>query len=63
MNNIFEYKGKFYFIKKQQFEIREKYMERVWYILNNDKLNVVSFEILEKESLIWSNEKNLNCEY
>lgn len=64
MEELFEYKGKFYLIKRQKYEIsREIYIERVWYILNNLENKEFSITELEKASLKWSNEKYLNCSY
>jgi hypothetical protein len=63
MDDMFEFKGKFYTIKQQKFETRENFMERVWYILNRVDLNVKSFEELTKCSILWSNIKHLKCGY
>jgi hypothetical protein len=63
MNEIFEYNNKFYFIKRNKFEIREIYIERVWFILTNNKLNNTSFEKIELESFKWANKKFLECDY
>lgn len=64
MNELFEFNGKFYLIKRQKYEIaREVYIERVWYILKNLEKGEFTFEQLQKLSLVWSNEKMLNCGY
>lgn len=59
---IFEFHGKFYKIKKDQYEPRELYLERVWYILNNNDPKI-SFEELIKKSRIFINSKYLKCSY
>lgn len=58
---IFEYNGIFYTIIQGKYEVREVFIERVWYILNN--LNKNTFEELEKKSKILSNIKILNCKF
>lgn len=64
-DEIFEHNGKFYFIKKQKYEVREAFIQRVWYILTkiNDPDNTDSFDEIKRLSLIWSNVKNMGCEY
>jgi hypothetical protein len=59
---IFEYHGKFYHIPRDKYEVREKYIERVEYII---KLIIEGFDIVDaiKESRKWSNMKNLKCSY
>ncbi len=59
---VFEFKGKFYIIPRLKYEVREIYIERVWYILNNLKEKDINKDILLK-SILWSNEKNLKCKY
>lgn len=63
LENLFEFSGKFYCIKRQRFEIREIFMERVWYFLNSLDKSDLSFEELERESFVWSNKNRLGCEY
>jgi len=61
--DIFEHNGKFYTIQQLKFEVRERFMERVWYILNKIDKSEVSFNELIKLSIIWSNVKHLKCVY
>ena len=61
LKEVFEYNGKFYEIEKSINESREMFVERVWFILN--KIHDDTFDELVKKSRIWSNEKNLKCEY
>ena len=58
---IFEYQGSFYIIEKDLYEVREIYMTRVWYILNN--INKMTFDELIKMSRIYVNKKFLKCDY
>jgi hypothetical protein len=62
---IFEIDGKFIKIEKDLFEIRERYMERVWFILNKIKIekSTINFDEFVKLSRIRSNIDNLGCEY
>lgn len=62
-NDIFEYNDKFYIIKRNKFESREKFMERVWYILNRINKLEETFDDLIKLSILWSNAKHLKCVY
>jgi hypothetical protein len=62
-NDIFEYNDKFYIIKPTKFETRERFMERVWYILNRINKLEDTFDNLIKLSILWSNVKNLKCVY
>jgi hypothetical protein len=62
-SDIFEYHDKFYIIKQTKFETREKFMERVWYILNRINKLEYTFDDLIKLSMLWSNVKNLKCVY
>jgi hypothetical protein len=55
----FEFKGTFYIIPRMKYEIKELYIERVWHILNNKKSEKIDLS----ESIIWSNKKNLKCDY
>jgi hypothetical protein len=61
MEQLIEYDGNFYKILKRNFEPREIFMERVWFILKN--INSKKFDDIILESYIWSNEKHLNCKY
>lgn len=64
MEELFEFDGKFYLIKRQKYEIsRELFLERVWYILTNLNKSELTFDQLQIHSLKWSNEKNLECSY
>ena len=61
-DDVFDHNGKFYIIKQQKFEAREKFMERVWFILNRIDSDD-SFNDLIKLSILWSNVKYLGCVY
>lgn len=61
LTEVFEFNGNFYRIDKDVHESRETYIDRVWHILNN--LSTDNLEELIRKSRIWSNEKNLKCEY
>lgn len=61
-NEIFEYENNFFEIKQQKYEVRDIYLERVWFILHNIN-NYKCFDELEKISKIWSNEKIFSCHY
>jgi len=59
---VFEFNGIFYIIPKLKYEIREVYIERVWYILHHMKDNKIDDKLL-LESRIWSNTKHFGCQY
>lgn len=63
IDNIFEFDGGFYVIEQMKFEAREKFMERVWYILNRFSNLDESFDESVKLSIFWSNVRYLNCKY
>jgi hypothetical protein len=60
---IFEFNGSFYKITQDLYEPRELYLERVWYILNKIENSKFNMNELNQMSRIWSNIKNLKCEY
>lgn len=59
---VFEYNNNFYHIPKDRYEIREIYMERVWFILNKLDENKSLDEII-RESRIHIAEKVYGCKY
>jgi hypothetical protein len=59
---VIEYKGKFYNIKRNRFEIREHYIDRANYIITHMSSNQ-NFEEIVRQSIIWLNQKVLGCEY
>ena len=63
-NEIFEFEGSFYIIKQDLYEIREDFIERVWFILHKKKTYPnMSFIELIKLARIQSNIKKLGCKY
>ena len=64
---IIEYNKRFIKIRQIEYEPREIYLDRVYFILNKITEEVIKdnekMELLEKESKIWANMKYLKCEY
>lgn len=59
---VFEYYGNFYHIARDKHELRENYLERVWFILN--KLNEgKEMTTLIRESRIYSAQRLYGCIY
>jgi hypothetical protein len=63
MEKIFQYKFKFYVLKQTLYEPDEIFFERINYMINNINLKNITFEQLERKSLLISNLKNYGCEY
>ncbi len=61
-NELFFHNGSFYIIESMKYETRESHMKRVRYIFNNIEKGKNLSE-LKRLSLVWSNMKNLECEY
>lgn len=62
---IFQYNDKFYHIERDIHEIRETYLERVWYILqeiSNEPNGTLNNDIINK-SKIYSAKRLYGCEY
>lgn len=61
-SETFEYNGIFYIIEQDKYEVREMFLERVWFILS--KINTgKSFDELCVLSRMWINEISMNCKY
>jgi hypothetical protein len=61
---VFEYNENFYHIPKEKYELRENYLDRIWYVINRIKQN--ESEDLNKiirESKIYSCKKIYGCNY
>ena len=63
MTEVFELNNTYYIIKQDPYEIRELYMERVWFILNKIKNGFDNLDELIKLSRIYVNTTILECEY
>ena len=69
MNQCFEYKGKFYVIKRDEHEPMETYMKRVWFILDktHEDSSLSSLSLSYNKLIIMSkkyvNEQILKCSY
>ena len=59
---IFEHNGNFIQISQDKYEPREIFIERVNYILNELKDNILDDDLIVR-SRKWSNQKNLGCSY
>lgn len=60
---VFELNNVYYIIKQDPYEVREIYMERVWFILNKIKNGFNDFNELIKLSRIYVNTTILKCDY
>jgi len=58
----FELNGTFYFIKRDPHELREFYLDRVWFMLNNIS-NGMTYECAMLASRKYANIKMCGCGY
>ena len=58
-----EYNGISYFIKQNENESKKSLIQRAWYIAKIKPLNNEEFNLSIKKSNIFSNIKNLECQY
>ena len=63
--NVFEVNDKLYKIKMDEFETRENYVDRVYFIIDKitDDMNISQIEFIICESRVYMNEKNYNSIY
>jgi len=59
---LIDFNNCYYIIEKDEFEPREYYFERVWFILNN-LIKSTNINELIKNSRIWINKIMYGCEY
>ena len=62
MSEMFELNGTFYFIKRDPHELREFYLDRVWFMLNNMS-NGMSYNCAMLASRKYANIKMCGCKY
>ena len=58
-----EYNGISYFIKQNENEFKKSFIKRAWYIAKTKPINDAEFNLSIKKSNIYSNIKNLECQY
>lgn len=63
MSEVIVHKNIIYCIRKNNFESKEQFYERMWLFINNLSKYKNNLDRLEMLTKIWSNVKYLNCKY